>query len=188
MNRRAVLKKTALLTGTAWSAPGLLTALGSCTSPQGIDWKPVYITLEQATELEAITETILPATDTPGAREAGVPAFIEKLLHEVYKPDERDGFMEGLTAFGNKVKSEQGDVFSDLPAGKRLEIIRTANREALNGNGTGNRPWFLEVKELTLLGYFSSEIGATQVLQYDAVPGRYRGCVPLAELEKAWAT
>lgn len=188
MNRRDVIKKTALFMGASVSAPAILGILNGCKAEPNIYWTPKYITKEQAVELEAIAEAIMPATDTPGAKDAGVPAFIEKMVHEVYKPEDVTKFMDGLAAFGKKVEDEQGDAFSSLSAARKLEVIKAENSAALQSRAAGERPWFLSMKELTLLGFFTSEIGATQVLRYEAVPGRYEGCVPFAEVGKTWAT
>lgn len=187
MNRRELIKKTALFMGASVSAPAIMGILNGCTAEPSLYWTPKYVTKEQALELEAIAEAIIPATDTPGAKDAGVPAFIEKMVHEVYKPEDVKKFMDGLAAFSKKVEDKEGDPFSQLDGAKQLEIVKAENSEALQSKG-GERPWFLSMKELTLLGFFSSEIGATQVLRYEAIPGRYEGCVPFSEVGKTWAT
>jgi gluconate 2-dehydrogenase gamma chain len=188
MNRRELIKKTALFMGASVSAPAIMGILNGCTAEPSLYWTPKYVTKEQAVELEAIAETIIPATGTPGAKDAGVPAFIEKMVHEVYKPADVKKFMDGLAAFSKKVEDKEGDPFSQLDAAKQLEVIKAENSAALSGAGGGERPWFLSMKELTLLGFFTSEIGATQVLRYEAIPGRYEGCIPFSEVGKTWAT
>lgn len=174
--------------GASVSAPAIMGILNGCSAEPTLYWTPKYITKEEAVELEAIAEAIIPATDTPGAKDAGVPAFIEKMVHEVYTPEQAKKFMDGLAAFSKKVETAEGDAFSGLDAAKKLEVIKAENAEALQNRGGGERPWFLSMKELTLLGFFSSEIGATQVLRYEAVPGRYEGCVPFDQVGKTWAT
>ncbi len=174
--------------GAAVSAPAMMGILKGCTPEPGLYWTAKYITEDQARLLEAIAETIMPATDTPGAKDAGVPAFIEKMVHEVYTAENTKKFMDGLAAFGAKVEDQEGKAFSRLEAAKQLEIIKAENTAALANAGGGERPWFLSIKELTLLGFFTSELGATQVLRYEAVPGRYDGCVPFSEVGKTWAT
>lgn len=188
MNRRDVIKKTALFMGASVSAPAIMGILNGCAPEPSLYWTPKYVSKEQALEIEAIAETIMPATDTPGAKDAGVPAFIEKMVHEVYKPVDLTKFMDGLAAFSTKVQEQEEDPFSQLDKAKQLEIIKAENTAALGSRGTGERPWFLSIKELTLLGFFRSEIGATQVLRYEAIPGRYEGCIPFSEVGKTWAT
>ncbi len=188
MNRRDVIKKTALFMGASVSAPAIMGILNGCAPEPSLYWTPKYVTKEQALEIEAIAETIMPATDTPGAKDAGVPAFIEKMVHEVYKPADVKKFMDGLAAFSSKVEGSEGKAFNQLDRAKQLEVIKAENSAALANRGEGERPWFLSIKELTLLGFFRSEIGATQVLRYEAIPGRYEGCVPFSEVGKTWAT
>ncbi len=150
--------------------------------------------------LSALCETIIPRTDTPGAIDANVPGFIDDLVGTVYSAEQQKAFTDGLDAFAAEVKTATGDDFTDLSPEKQLEYVKKKNEESLAGGGvagsegwwaagTGKqRPFFLDVKELTLLGFFTSEPGATQVLQYKQVPGPFKGCVPLAEVGKTWAT
>lgn len=188
MNRRELIKKTALFMGATVSAPAIVGILNGCTAEPGLYWTPKYVSEDQARLIEALAETIIPATDTPGAKDAGVPAFIEKMVFEVYPDDARKKFLDGLEAFGKKVEEQEGEPFSRLSKEQRLAVAQAENKAALESRGQGGQPFFLSVKELTLLGFFTSEVGATQVLKYEAVPGRYEGCVPFDQVGKTWAT
>ena len=188
MNRRDLIKKTALFMGATVSTPTIIGFLNGCSSEPALYWTPKYVSEDQARLIESIAEAIIPATDTPGAKDAGVPAFIEKMVHETYPEENRKQFMDGLGAFGKKVEEQEGKSFSELDPDKKLAVIQAENAAALESRGRGERPFFLSIKELTLLGFFSSEIGATQVLRYSAVPGKYEGCVPFSEVGKTWAT
>lgn len=174
--------------GATVSAPTIIGFLNGCTAEPGLYWTPKYVSEDQAKLIEAIAETIIPATDTPGAKDAGVPAFIEKMVHETYPEDARKKFMEGLDAFGKKVEEQEGESFTKLDSDKKLAIVQAENKSALEILKQGERPFFLSIKELTVLGFFTSEVGATQVLRYEAIPGKYEGCVPFAEVGKTWAT
>jgi gluconate 2-dehydrogenase gamma chain len=195
MDRREALKRTAWIMGTAISAPTIMAVLKGCTAKASLDWKPVFLTKEQAALVSQLAETIIPKTDTPGAKEAGVPAFIDLVLKDCYKKEDQDKFIAGLKAFDDQAKSEAGDPFIDLDAAKQSEfankVFRQANEVAKKADqATAERPFILTMKELTLTGFFTSEPGATQVLQYEAVPGAYHGCLPLAEAGngKTWAS
>jgi hypothetical protein len=116
------------------------------------------------------------------------------MLNDVYKPEDKDHFTSGLKTFEEGAAEKYGDPFIQLSQEKQVEYVKAVHAEALqtykngdNGNGD-KKPFILAVKELTLLGFFTSEPGATQVLQYDPVPGAYKGCVSLKEVGKAWAT
>jgi gluconate 2-dehydrogenase gamma chain len=181
MNRREVIKRTAILMGGAVSTPAILGILKGCAAKPGVDWNPEFFTQEQAHVITELAEIIIPATDTPGAKEAGVPGFIEQLVFKAYADENRDTFMNALEEFMTASN------FLKLGAEKQKEYVFTEHEKAIQEK-TQPRPFILAMKELTMLGFFTSQPGATQVLQYEAVPGRYNGCQPLAEVGKAWAT
>jgi hypothetical protein len=197
MNRREAIRRTAILMGGAVSAPAIMGILKGCKAKPTINWKPIFFTEEQAMVITNVSEIILPATDTPGAKEVGVPAFIEQMIHEVYSPEDRDSFMSGLAGFINDAKLKFGDPFIDLEAEQQTEYVSQLHEKALKAKDQNEnkkrsrknetRPFVLKMKELTMLGFFTSEVGATKVLQYEQVPGHYFGCRPLSEVGKTWA-
>ena len=194
MDRREALKRTALLMGGIVSAPAVMGVLKGCSAKPGIDWKPVYLKDDQASIVSTVSEIIIPRTDTPGAKDAGVPAFIDQMLKEVYSEEDQKFFLEGLTAFNDQAKQEYGEEFADLDEEDQTALVKKVHDAAVEAENTTNpapkRPFILMMKELTMLGFFTSEVGATQVLQYVPVPGAYKGCIPLSEAGngKAWAT
>jgi hypothetical protein len=194
MDRREALKRTALLMGGVVSAPAIMGVLKGCTAKPGINWKPVFLSEDQASVISTVSEIIIPKTDTPGAKDVGVPSFIDQILAEVYSKEDQEAFTNGLTAFNEQAKKEHGDVFAELDEEDQAAFVKKVHDEAVNApdseDPAAKRPFILQMKELTMLGFFTSEEGATQVLQYDAVPGAYKGCVPLSEAGngKTWAT
>lgn len=193
MDRREALKRTALLMGGVVSAPAILGVLNGCTAKPDINWKPEFLTKDQASIVSEVAEIIIPKTDTPGAKDAGVPSFIDKILKDVYAQEDQERFTSGLTAFNEEASKAYGNEFLDLEAEQQQELVKKLHDEAIDAERTTDpapkRPFILMMKELTMLGFFTSEPGATQVLQYDAVPGAYKGCIPLSEAGngKAWA-
>jgi hypothetical protein len=194
MDRREALKRTALLMGGVVSAPAILGVLNGCTAKPGIDWKPVYLNEDQASVVSQVAEIIIPKTDTPGAKEVGVPSFIDQLLKEVYSPEDQEWFSKGLATFNADAEKAYGDAFADLDDEDQQTFVKKVHDEAVQAERATQpepkRPFILMMKEMTMLGYFTSEVGATQVLQYAPVPGAYKGCVPLSEAGngKTWAT
>lgn len=194
MERREALKRTAWLMGGIISAPAIAGILNGCTAKPTIDWKPVFLTEDQGILVSQVAEIIIPRTDTPGAKDAGVPGFIDVMLKDVYSKEGRDHFLNGLKEFEEEAEKIYGDPFIELEPAQQEAVVKKVHDEAIqtennnNGNKEYQRPFILTMKELTLLGFFTSEAGATKVLQYDPVPGGYRGCVPLEEIGKAWAT
>ena len=194
MHRREALKRTALLMGGVVSAPAIAGILKGCTPKPGIDWKPVFLSEDQASVVSTVSEIIIPRTDTPGAKDVGVPSFIDQMLQEVYSKEDQEFFTKGLESFNEEAKKEFGDEFSDLDDEDQAAFVKKVHDAAVETENTTDpapkRPFILMMKELTMLGFFTSEPGATQVLQYVPVPGAYKGCVPLSEAGngRTWAT
>jgi hypothetical protein len=129
-----------------------------------------------------------------------VPGFIDDILGTVYSREQQENFITGLTALAEQAKTQIKDDFVNATVEQQLSFVKELNNNLLSTNdasqsqgwwaaGSGkNKPFFLELKELTLLGFFTSEPGATQVLQYNQVPGPFQGCVPLSQVGKTWAT
>jgi hypothetical protein len=189
MDRREALKRTAWLMGGAVSAPAILGVLKGCTAKPSLDWKPVFLTTEQGALVSEVSEIIIPKTDTPGAKEVGVPGFIDQMVSECYSKEDQDKFINGLKAFDDEAKKEYGDPFIELSPEDQAAFVKKVHDTAVNSDEK-ERPFILALKELTMLGFFTSEVGASQVLQYNPVPGSYKGCIPVAEAGngKTWAT
>ena len=188
IDRREALRRAALLLGGAISAPAIAAVLSGCNarSVEGDDWSPRALTREQADLVAAIAEQIIPRTDTPGARDAGVHRFIDTMLAEYYSADDRAAFMAGLAAVDASAQRASSRSFVSLSLPEQRRVLTPFDAEAYRG--ATRPPFFRTMKELTLLGYYTSEAGATRELQYARVPGRFDGCVPLATVGRAWST
>ena len=141
--------------------------------------------------LDEIADTILPPTKTPGAKAAGVGPFIAKMVADTYDPNEQRVFVEGLAALEDESRAQNGGGFMASSPAQRVALLERLDREAIEymrRPGADARPhYFRLIKELTLLGYFTSEIGCTQALRYTETPGRFEPCVTYTAGEKAWA-
>ena len=135
----------------------------------------------------AIAEQIIPATDTPGARGAGVHRFIDRMLAEYYSADDRRRFIDGLSDIDRRAREAKGKEFLALSTSEQRDILVALDAEAYRGVSV-SRPFFRTMKELTLLGYYTSQVGATRELKHVAIPGRFDGCVPFATIDRAWST
>jgi hypothetical protein len=193
VDRREALKKVALLMGGAISAPALLGVLNGCEARrENVTWTPKFLSKDHAWVVEELAAIFIPPTDTPGAREAGVPAFIDLMLKDVYPQEDQARFISGLTTFAEAADSGHGRRFVKMDEKERIAHVRTSHDAAIaarRSSPTEKLPFILMAKELTLIGFFTSEIGATQVLQHIAVPGALRECIPLSEAGngRAWA-
>jgi gluconate 2-dehydrogenase gamma chain len=174
IDRREALRRAAVLLGGALAAPTVAGVLAGCKArrvPEGV-WTPSALTAPQADLVATIAEHILPETDTPGARAVGVHRFIDAMLAESYPAEERKRFVAGL---------------EEISRGAFMHGTPDEQRRMLAGMDREASPFFREIKELTLVGYYTSEVGATRELHHVAVPGRFEGCVPLAQIGRAWA-
>lgn len=187
MERREAIKRTAALMGGLIFAPTMLGVLKGCTPSPG-DWTPAVFTQKQANLVSALSETILPAGELPGAADVGVPGFIDKMVNEVYDDGQERMFIEGLDQFEADCVAKTGNSFSDLTPEEQFEYASLVNKESIEDELIEGPQFFLIFKELTMVGFFTSEAGATQVLRYEQIPGFYDGCVPFEEIGRTWAT
>ena len=193
IDRREALRKTALLMGAAVSATAIAGIMNGCKATPDLNYKPVFFNEDQARIISELAEIILPKSDTPGAKEVGVPNFIDTIVNENYEKEDQERFIVGLTAFEEDAKKTYGDGFIYCKPEDQIALVKKSLGAAIQEkkeNTATKKPFILMAKELTMLGYFTSEPGATKVLQYEAVPTKYNGCIPLNEAGngKTWAT
>lgn len=200
MNRREVLQRVAWLMGGAVSAPAVLGILNGCSAKPSAGWHPLFLSQEEGAIVEEVADLIVPRTATPGARDVGVPAFIDVILKDAYPAEEQARFISGLKDFDSEAQRAHGKAFLQLQPAQRASFLQQVHDAAVAAEkgqadkdvpvAERGRPFVLMMKELTLLGFFSSQVGATQVLQYVAVPGGFQACIPVAEAGngKTWAT
>ncbi|MCB1684251.1 MAG: gluconate 2-dehydrogenase subunit 3 family protein [Pseudomonadales bacterium] len=200
IDRREMLRRVALMFGGALSAPAVLGVLSGCSTeaPAADAVNPPALQLLTPAQYEivaAVADLMIPATDTPGALDVGVPVFIDRMLQGVYAVEHQQRFLSGLAALVEAAETQTGRSFLDLSGEQRQGLVQATLSEALASNNGmppawEQRPFILMVRELTLLGFFTSEIGATRVLQYDPVPGAFEACLPLAATGngRTWAT
>ncbi len=197
INRREALRRTAMVMGTALSASTIAGIMQGCKAEPEIAWTPAFVDESQAKFISLMSDTIIPKTATPGAREAGVPKFIEDMVFVVGQEEQQQEFLSGLRACQEWCMEQAGDEFIYLDASKQLELVQNLDTaaKAQRFDAAENDEkvkqaldFFWHMKELTVTGFFISEVGATQVLQYKAIPTEYHGCVPLAQVGKTWAT
>lgn len=127
-----------------------------------------------------IADIIIPETDTPGALGAGVPAWIDHACANWLLAKETEDFIAGLDAF----LSAHPD-FAALPRTEQTAIVSALDKQMHNLPAEGRV--YMQLKQLVLVGYYTSEVGATEELSFDPVPGGYRQ-IEVTEDTKAWAT
>jgi hypothetical protein len=131
----------------------------------------------------ALSDAILPATDTPGAKAARVNEFIDLLLAEWYEPEDRDRLLAGLADVDARAHTAFGKDFVDGTAVDQTALLTALDAAAARWNASpaatrGRQPFYREFKWLTLFAYYTSDIGAQQEQHYAIVPGNYVPCAP----------
>ncbi len=190
MDRRAYIKQTTLLLGYTLSAGAITQLLNSCRQEAALDWKPLFFNPQQAATISAITETILPKTNTsPGATEIGVPQFIDKMIAQLLNSSEQQKMKDGLREFETTCKNKYETSFIDLSDTQKEKFLTEQDEQSpafpISMWGIMLEPnpkpvtFFRSIKSLTLMGYFTSEKIGKEYLVYDPVPGQYLGCIPL---------
>jgi hypothetical protein len=191
MNRRTAIKNTALMFGYAITAGALTETFISCKNePRAVNlaWKPEFLTVQQANTLAEMTETILPRTATPGAKDIGVPQFIDKVLKKLLSEAEQKDFVAGLEKLEETCKSTNGKYFDECTPAQREALLLKMDKEAAKfppnmwGITLVKNPdpitFYRRLKGLTLMAYFTSEKVSKELLVYEPVPGKYYGAVP----------
>lgn len=177
INRRALLLGAVFLVGGA-AALTRFARNSVAGSGLGLAFSP-----DQFTLLEHVTDTLIPATDTPGAIGAGVPGFMRQMIAE-WGSDETQAAMLGVLDRIEKLSwSRNGASFLELTTERRLELMNAFDAESV----ARQDPAYRQFKWLVLAGYYQSEIGATQELRFELVPGAWRSCLPLSEVGRASA-
>jgi gluconate 2-dehydrogenase gamma chain len=195
MTRRELIQKTTMALGYTLSGSTLMGIMSGCEPKREAGFVPAFFNEELALVIADLAEAILPRTTTPGAKDVGVPVFIDNFVREIYSKADQDKFLSDLDEFNKGGGSKK---FSESSSAEQKQYAEVVHSKAMVGVGPisegwwntakSERPFILKMKELTILGFFTSKQGASEVLQYNQSPGPYRGCVPLKEVGKAWAT
>jgi gluconate 2-dehydrogenase gamma chain len=231
ISRREAIARVAYLLGGALSASTVAGVLAGCDrrAPDAAAGASA-LAADHKELVGVLGDHILPETDTPGARSAGVPDFIDMMMAEYYPPEERARFTAGLARVDQRAQRAFGVPFLRAKPEQQLELVRALNRQAFNDpaaqrtspaeepilretetetgrsdaeatqaasaavmldrdwdpEDVGGQSFFRTLKELVLVGYYTSEAGATQELRMHPM-GTWRGDIPLAAGTPAWA-
>jgi hypothetical protein len=192
MNRREAIKNSVAVAGFALTASALNSFLQSCTVDKSDEWIPVFFTKDQAAFISSVADTILPDTEgSPGAATVKVDRFIDVIASELLGPEASKAMLDRLVAFIQETESGFGKSFTSGTSEERLKYLTPVNIAEIEKSNAdpAYKSSFLELKEMVIQVYFSTEEIAKNLLVFDPVPGMYKGCVPLSEATggKLWA-
>lgn len=175
MNRREAIKRAGFLLGVTLSTPMITATLNAQSTPGTGALKR-----GQLRAVSAIADRILPKTDTPGALDVGVPDLIDTLYKSYLTKDEQRTFRRGLTAVNKAAQAAHDKNFVQLEGSQQDSVLK--------GISESDQPFFRKMREMTISGYFTSEEVMKNVLNYDFIPGMWKGCVDIDEVgNRVWA-
>ena len=191
MERREVLKYTALYLGLTLSGSTISAILAGCRVDESENWIPGFLSQEEADFISELAETILPRTNTPGAKDALVVRYIDTIRPLRFTDEDNQKFRSDLKAFMDVAQNELGKEFVKMPEDRKFEWVKLVDKESYesidDAKPEEERPFYLILKEHILSGYFNSEAVAKQYFSFDPVPGSYEGCIPYADIGRDWA-
>ena len=207
MNRRELLKMIAVVTGGAVIGSEFL--LEGCKNPSATT--SASFTGDDIAFLNEVAETILPSTQSPGAKAADVGRFMTVAVNDCYDETDQKTFHEGMQKLKDACQKMHGSSFMDVDTGQRHELFVALDKEAndyqkqkndfdkaqsdkqkeefAKGNTDFKKDrmpshYFTLMKQLTLWGFFTSKDGITQALKYVPVPGRFDACIDYKKGDK----
>lgn len=188
-------RRSAMASLLAVSAAGALAACGQ-GGTDGPAVKPktdlsfasegAFFSASEMAFIAALAETIIPETDTAGAIGVGVPETLQDMASNYADNPTRQYWREGISALNAHFKKSGGRNFADLLSALQRSAVLRYDSDVFDGV-VDNR-FYRDMKSTVIRAYYTSEVGASEELAYEAVPGEWIGCVPLSEFPKAWAT
>jgi hypothetical protein len=187
MDRRELLKMIALATGGAVIGGEFL--LSGCSNPAAIGG--AAFSEDDIKFLDEVAETIIPKTNTPGAKDAEVGKFMTVMVNDCYEEKDQKIFHEGIKALDEACNKMHGHSFMKAEAAHRKELLTSLDKEAKeymkNKKKEDPNHYFSMMKQLTLFGFFTSKPGLTECFNYQSVPGKYDGAMPYKKGDKLFA-
>lgn len=180
MNRREVLRilgSAAVVPVLAPFSPDTRLVIGRALHARLAGHALRTLDAQQNATVSRIADLIIPETDTPGAAAVKVNEFIDLLLTEWYAPEDRDRLFRGLADIDARSTQLRGARFAQLSAADQTAVLESL--DGRDGDDGSAEDAFATLKELTLYGYFTSEVVMKDVIHYQVIPGRHDGCVPI---------
>lgn len=205
MNRREIIKGLALSFGYVVAAPSVLSVLESCSS-KNETWQPIFLSKKEKHVVTHLVDIILPVTDTPGGLDVNLPQFIDMMAQDMFSDDEKNIFKEGADVFafrfremfnkdiGRSDREEMEQLFAsyfDLHKEDQNKVLYTQSKPIEQVASEEMEAYkmykfLINIRSLSLFGYFTSEKVGKEVLNFDPIPGRYEPCVPVSEIGNSW--
>jgi Gluconate 2-dehydrogenase subunit 3 len=173
LNRRHAIKQLLIVSAG-------ISFIPSCVqdkSKGSVVLKNLSVDGDQEKLLAELSETIIPATGTAGAKDISAHLFVLKMMDDCYGKEDQQKFMKGMAEFNTQCKKQSGHYFADCTPEQRTSFLQLAETD--KGKGASENFFYNTVKHLTIQAYTSSKFYLTKINVYKLVPGQYHGCVPV---------
>jgi len=150
-----------------------------------------FFATDQRLLVASLADTIIPETETPGASAVGVQDFVELMIGETFLESDQIAFMNGLAAVEQFSRNQYGKTYAVLSEQEKNTLLKAVAEGHVPMTASGLesaalQEFFHVLKELTVIGYYTSETGAREELRYRLIPGNYKGCTDMADDQVAW--
>jgi hypothetical protein len=172
-NRRIAIQQLLLI----WAGAALLPSCLQDEKKVSIPLNVIHILPEEESMLADLAETILPKTDTPGARDLSAHLFALKMVDDCYSKENQEKYMNGMKEFETFVKTKTGKSFSGLSDSDRQSIVANLDKQKSSGNDMSF--FYQSTRRLTIQAYTTCEYYMTKIRGYKMIPGKFQGCIPL---------
>jgi hypothetical protein len=192
IDRREAIMRVGLLLGGVALVGGSSSLLAACGKERPARGTAIgAYSASDVDLLDEVADTILPDTSTPGAKAAKVGPFMALMVTDCYEPRDQEVFHAGLGKLDDASKKLNGKSFMSSTPAQRLALLQSLDAEQkayMDKKKPDDRAhYFRMMKELAMLGYFTSEIGYTKAMRYRETPGHYEPCAPYTKGDKSWA-
>ena len=198
IDRREAVKRVSFMLGgmaLVGSGSGLLTACTNANRDAVVKAGSAgTFAADDIAFLDEVSDTILPTTaKSPGAKAANTGAFMALMVTDTYSPEDQKVFRDGMTALNEASKKANGGAaFMAATPAQRTTLLTALDKEQFDfqKSRAKDQPqhYFRMMKELSMLGFFTSEIGYTKAMRYKESPGPFQPCVPYTKGDPAWAS
>ena len=171
MERREAIKYVALTIGGVISLP----SWASGWKANNISSPKLFLSADKELLLDEMVETIIPSTNTPGAKQIGVGKFVQIMVADCYDTRTQETFKNGLSNLDVMAKKANGKKFVECSKVEKTDLLKEMEKSTDNDS----KSFYNLVKNLTIRGYLNSEYVMTNLLKYEMVPSRFHGYVPL---------
>ena len=186
MKRRKALKWTAWTAGIS-SLPISLVAVQSCQPTGDPGWTPLFLSTGEAKIINNIAEIILPVDQhSPGAKDVHCPEFVDRMVRDCLSSNEQDTFREGLQIIADDYQKTVNASLGSTTTDAMVHYVEDLDRQSFNDQDASINRTFRRLKQMVILGYFTSEAVMRKELDYHAIPGEYKGCITITQGAKAY--